>query len=68
MVLFRPWVNCGTKWKIELTNFVLGGHPRVAHMFLYQSQMRNLVQKKILQHLYYQIDISMQHRPLISKS
>ena len=27
LVLFRPWIKCGTKWKIELRNFVLGGHP-----------------------------------------
>ncbi len=26
IVLFTSWVNCGTKWKIELKNFVPGGH------------------------------------------
>ncbi len=29
IVLFRPWVNCGTKWQIELQNYVLGGHPKM---------------------------------------
>ena len=36
--LFRPWVKCGRKWKIELENSVLGGTP-YRTLMLHLSEM-----------------------------